>query len=392
VPFTVKDVIATEGVRTTLGSLLFADHVPTWTATAVSRLQQAGAVLIGKTNTPEFALDPHTDNRIFGPTVNPLDAELTPGGSSGGEGSAVAAGLSAFGVGSDYGGSLRWPAQCNGIHAIRPTPGLVPGTGLLPSDPELSMVGPSSTSLMGGTIVMGPLARSVEDLGAALAVMAGPDRFDVRSVPVEARAPEAVDTGSLACAWLDGDGASPATPDLAAVVERAAGALGDVVDRVDAAQPAGLEEAETIYAALRRADGLALYQELAAGHEHELTAAMQTWFSEVEPATVADFQRLTRDRDRLRAVVLDFMETYPIMVMPVSTAPAMPVGVADFHRRFEMLVPCRVISLLGLPSVAVTVDHLPNGQPAAVQVVARPFREDQALAVARALCNVSSDG
>ncbi|MFQ5427300.1 MAG: amidase, partial [Gaiellales bacterium] len=311
IPFTVKDVIATAGMRTTMGSRLFADHIPTWTAPAVARLQGVGAILVGKTNCPEFGLDPHTDNLLFGPTLNPLDAARTPGGSSGGEGSAVAAGLAGFGIGSDYGGSLRWPAQCNGIHALRPTPGLVPGTGLLPSDGTLSMLGPSSVSLLGAAQVIGPLARSVGDLSAVLEAIAGAHTSDPRSVPVAARPVAGVDVGALACAWLDGEGAFEVSDELVVTVEGAATALAGSLSRVEAARPAGFERAEPIYAAYRAADGLSLHRQLAAGREDELTDTMRTWFSEVRSAGVDEFQDLAAQRDRLRADVLEFMDTFP---------------------------------------------------------------------------------
>src|SRR5207248_11155203 len=123
VPFTVKDSIATGGVRSTAGSRLLSDFVPKRDATAVARLKDAGAIMLGKTNCPEFALDPVTDNRLFGLTLNPVDETVTVGGSSGGDAAAVASNCSVFGIGSDYGGSIRWPAQCVGIVGMRPTLG-----------------------------------------------------------------------------------------------------------------------------------------------------------------------------------------------------------------------------------------------------------------------------
>lgn len=132
VPFTVKDIIATEGIRTTGGTLLLAEHVPARSATAVERLERKGAILLGKSNCPEFALDMHTWNRVFGGTRNPRDDRYTSGGSSGGDSAAVASGCSAFGIGTDYGGSIRWPAHCTGLVSLRPTVGVVPTTGQLP--------------------------------------------------------------------------------------------------------------------------------------------------------------------------------------------------------------------------------------------------------------------
>ena len=125
VPFTVKDTLATAGLRATGGSLLLADNVPNRDADVVARLRAAGAVLVGKTNCPEFALQPRTENRIFGGTAHPLDPGRSPGGSSGGCAAAVAGGLVPFSIGGDYGGSIRYPAACTGIYGLRPSYGAV---------------------------------------------------------------------------------------------------------------------------------------------------------------------------------------------------------------------------------------------------------------------------
>ncbi|MCY4086107.1 MAG: amidase [Actinomycetia bacterium] len=383
VPITVKDVVATAGVRTTMGSLLFEDHVPDWTATAVTRLLHAGAVLLGKTNCPEFGLDPHTDNRLFGPTLNPLNPALTPGGSSGGESSAVASGCSALGIGTDYGGSVRWPAHCTGIAALRPTLGLVPATGLLPSNAALGPAAPSSVSLLGRVQTLGPMARSVADLWAALGVMAGPDGIDGQAVPVPLGDPAFVDAAQLACAWCDGEGSVEPAPDVRSAVADAASQLSHAgLARVDSARPHGLEEAESIYTRYRHADGLFLHQRLAAGREDGLTDTMREWFERVHSTSVEAYQSVAGERDALRASVLGFMEEYPILLLPVATEPPYEAGDADFDRRFRVLAPCRAVSLLGLPSVAVPIGRSPDGRPIAVQVVAQPFCDHEAIAVA----------
>ena len=163
VPFVVKDAIAVGGVRATAGSLLLEDFVPARDAPAVGRLRRAGAVFLGKTNLPELALDPDTDNRVFGRTLNPVNEAIIPGGSSGGDAAAVAAGLAPIGLGSDYGGSIRWPAQCTGVVGLRPTVGLVPLTGLLPFPPGEELALPNSAAAMSRLNTLGPLTRSVED-------------------------------------------------------------------------------------------------------------------------------------------------------------------------------------------------------------------------------------
>ena len=343
-------------------------------------------MLLGKTNCPEFALDPHTDNRLFGPTLNPLDTELTPGGSSGGESSAVASGCSALGIGTDYGGSLRWPAHCTGIAALRPTLGLVPATGLLPSDPGLRRAAPNSVSLLGRVQTAGPMARSVADLWEALRVIAGPDGIDGQTVPVGLGEPAAVDAAQLACAWCVGEGTVEPVPDVRAVLEAAAARLSRAgLARVDEARLPGLEDAEAIYTRYRHADGLFLHRKLAAGREADLTDTMRVWFERVQSATVEEFQSVAAERDALRVRVLEFMEEYPILLLPVASEPAYKAGDADFDVRFRVIAPCRAVSLLGLPSVAVRAGWSASGAPIAVQVVARPFRDHEAVAVAALL-------
>jgi Asp-tRNA(Asn)/Glu-tRNA(Gln) amidotransferase A subunit family amidase len=201
VPFTVKDLIATRGIRSTAGSLILRDYVPSWGATAVDRLSAAGAVLLGKSNCPEFGLALHTGNRLFGETLSPSGQGLSPAGSSGGDAAAVASGMAAFGIGTDYGGSIRVPAHCTGLASLRPTPGLVPGTGQLPFAPGPVPVPPSTWSMQARLQTIAPLARSAVDLWPLLQVMAGPDDIDGNAVPVPLGRPGQVSVGSLSVAW-----------------------------------------------------------------------------------------------------------------------------------------------------------------------------------------------
>ena len=173
VPFLAKDNLDTAGLRTTLGTEHLADRVPERDAICVARLKAAGAVLLGKTNTPEFAADINTTNKLFGQTRNPWDLNTTPGGSSGGTGAAIAAGLAPFGLGTDLGGSIRIPASFNGICGLRPSPGRVPVNS--PDYPWETLV----------PHVQGPMARHVADLGLMLSVLAGPHVRDPMSLPEE---------------------------------------------------------------------------------------------------------------------------------------------------------------------------------------------------------------
>jgi Asp-tRNA(Asn)/Glu-tRNA(Gln) amidotransferase A subunit family amidase len=392
VPFTVKDLIATRGVRSTAGSLILRDYVPSWGATAVDRLSAAGAVLVGKSNCPEFGLSLSTGNRLFGETFSPIGPGLSPAGSSGGDAAAVASGMAAFGIGTDYGGSIRVPAHCTGLASLRPTPGLVPGTGQLPFAPGPAPVPPSTSSLQARLQTIAPLARSVRDLWPLLQAMAGIDGIDGNAVPVPVRHPGRVRVGDLAVAWCDGDGSYPVRADLVAAVEAAADALSGMGVRVIARRPPGLDRAEEVYAALRGLEGLPDHRELAAGREPELTdyvRAMMT--SAPPPGGPASLRELTAATDSIRAQVCAFMREWPILLLPVASVPAFPPGTDHFTVGGDVLTGlqiescCRAVTLLKAPVTVVRCGYSHEGLPVGIQVVGRPFHDAETMAVAVAL-------
>ena len=386
VPFVVKDAIAVGGVRATAGSLLLEDFVPARDAPAVGRLRRAGAVFLGKTNLPELALDPDTDNRVFGRTLNPVNEAIIPGGSSGGDAAAVAAGLAPIGLGSDYGGSIRWPAQCTGVVGLRPTVGLVPLTGLLPFPPGEELALPNSASAMSRLNTLGPLTRSVEDAWKVLAVIAGPDGLDPNAVPVPLGDPDAVEIRQLACAWSDGEGNHEVRSDLVEIVDRAARCLGSLGLAVEKVRPSGLDEAADAFREYRMSEGLPIHAALARGREGLLADTMRDWFASVAPETsVADYQRIAGRRDAIRARVLEFMEDWPILLLPVSLVPPWRVGSQDFEARFKNMAPCWAVTVLGLPSLALPFGETHDGLPVSLQVVGRPFADHEVVAVARVL-------
>jgi Asp-tRNA(Asn)/Glu-tRNA(Gln) amidotransferase A subunit family amidase len=391
-PFTVKDLIATAGVRTTAGSLTLSDFVPRETAPAIERLRAAGAILLGKSNCPEFGLDIHTSNRLFGDTWNPWNTQMTSGGSSGGDSAAVAAGMATFGVGTDYGGSIRWPAHCTGLVALRPTPGLVPSTGQLPYPPAPDFPPPNSASLQYQLQTIAPLARSVRDLWSVASVMAGPDNRDFHSVPVSLNDPADVDLSRLSCTWFDGDGTVPVRADIVDVVQAAARALEVRGVLTTNLRPPRLEFAEDVFAALRAADGMADHLAVATGREDQLTWYVREWLEGSKAqVSVEEYQRLTAAADSIRVSVLHFMETWPILLLPVASIPAFEPGPHDFVvegttvKRFNIETCCRVITLLRAPSAVVPCGTSRDGLPVGVQIVGRPFRDDQVIAVALAL-------
>jgi amidase len=198
--------------------------------------------------------------------------------------------------------------------------------------------------------------------------------------------PDEVDVSSLAVAWAAGEGTQPVRPDLAAAVAGAAATLERAGLEVDERRPPGLEQAVEIYRAYRYADGLPVHEAFARGREEELADTMRNWFATITPSpTVAEYQAHAAARDALRARVLAFMERWPILLLPVSLAPAPRLGSDDFAARFHNMAPCWAVTLLGLPSLAVTCARTDEGLPAAVQVVGRLWRDHEVVAVARLL-------
>lgn len=385
IAFSVKDVIPVGDVRMTAGSRIFEDFVPSESATVVARLEAEGAMLLGKANCPEFGLDPHTDNLLFGPTKNPVDPDRTPGGSSGGDAAAVASDFVSFGIGSDYGGSIRWPAHCTGTVGFRPTAGLVPGTGHFPFITGNQPSPPNSASFFARVQTIAPVARSVVDAWAVLSVLCGPDGIDSLVCPVPLGDPSVVTLAGMRCAWATGEGTVQASPETIAAVRLASDALAGLGMVVVEDAPPGLEECEEIYASYRAADGLDLIRPHVTGRAELLTETMRTWFDRAVDAQVSDFQSIAAARDRVRASVLAYLESHPVLLLPVATDQAYEVGTASFDERFRTLAPCRAISLLGLPSCAVPVAMSSDGMPLAVQIVGRPFCDHEVAAVADAL-------
>lgn len=391
IPFTVKDSIATAGVRTTAGSRLLADCVPRQSAPAVERLQRAGAVLVGKTNTPEFALDLHTDNALFGATRNPRDTRLTPGGSSGGESAAVAAGCSALGIGTDFGASIRWPAQCTGVVSLRPTVGRVPVTGALPYFTAESLRAPDPASFFAETQVVAPMARHVADLWLALKVISGPYAADPTTRPAALPGHATVDVTALRCAWFVTDGTYPAHADITRTVSAAAELLASQGMDVVHTRPRPISEAERVYDCLRTSDN-AVWMSLLPTDQHGRRPAAVEAAIEVARGIPADrYRAALAERTALRQQLSVFMRNYPILLCAVSSVPAFAVGATEHAidgtpiPGMGIVAPSRVIGLFGLPVACVPFGTAADGATISVQVVGRPFAEHQVLAVAELL-------
>ena len=372
-PFTIKDSFDTAGIVTTAGTVGWRERVPDRDATVVARLKDAGGILIGKTNTPEFTWSDETDNDVYGRTSNPYDLRRTPGGSSGGAAAIVAAGASPFDIGSDTGDSIRQPAHVCGVAGIKPTSGRVPRTGHWPSFHGLFQ---SFTQL-------GPLARRVDDLELILPIIAGPDGIDPYIVPVPMPEPRGADVAALRVALFTDNGIRTPTPETIASVVSAARSLSDAGARVEERLPPGLDDAVEVWFDMIRADGYAWLQRLIrdAGTSGMGSYDTRGWIDVESPWSGDRLTALVERADGIRSRLLAWMADVDLIVCPAmpqpailhggSTDPAFGDSYSDVH------------NLTGWPAVVVRGGTSPGGLPIGVQLVAPPWREDIALAGAR---------
>jgi len=376
VPFTLKDAIESEGIICTGGTEGRKAFVPASDATVVQRLRAAGAILLGKTNCPEFGWAWEADNLIYGRTNNPFDPKLSPGGSSGGESAIIAAGGSAFGLGSDAGGSVRFPAHCTGICSIKPTSGRVPRTGHFP--------GPGG--MLDALWQIGPLARSVEDLGLILLIIAGPDLHDPAIVPAPLGDHRRVDVKSLRVAFHTDNGIVSPQGEIVQSVRKAAAALEAAGVRVEELRPPGIEETYEIYLKLFSADGGAGLESLlsAAGTAriHPLLERVLA-IQKQNACTMQEFAALVGRWDAFRSRLLAFMQDWDAILCPVAPFTGMKHGSTyDILDSFSYTM---TFNLTGWPAAVVRAGWMPGGLPVGVQIAASPWREDVALAAARVI-------
>jgi amidase len=372
VPMTIKDSFDTAGVVTTYGTPGRAKYIPTEDATIVARLKAAGAILMGKTNTPEFTLSYETDNPVYGRTNNPYDLERMPGGSSGGAAAIIAAGGSPLDIGSDTGGSIRLPAHFCGIAGIKPTTGCVPRTG------HATPPG----GLLDSLTQVGPMARFVEDLMLVLPLIAGPDGRDPSIVPMPLGDPNQVNLKNLRGAFHTDNGIQVAAAETANVVKAAVKVLTDAGAVFEEARPQGIEESLEILAKLMRGwDGGAWVRMLL---ERAGTVVSESSLDRylTAPALPPDeFVRIIDQLDRFRIRMLRFFDTYDLIVSPVNAYPALKNG--ELYTKYPGCSYTMTYNLTGWPAVVVRAGTSPEGLPIGIQIVARPWREDVVLAVAQ---------
>jgi Asp-tRNA(Asn)/Glu-tRNA(Gln) amidotransferase A subunit family amidase len=386
VPISIKSSIEVAGFRCEAGTCLRAGIAATNDAPLVSRLRHAGAIILGVTNAPELLMAWETDNRVYGRTNNPWDLDRTPGGSSGGEAAAIASGMSAGGVGSDGGGSIRVPAHFSGICGLKPTPGRIPSTGHFPpSGGPFALIG-----------VVGPMARAVADLKLLFEIMQGPDDGDSCAAPVPLRWPSEAEVRRLRVGYFEDDGRTPVTPETRAAVQEAAKALHKQGFQVEPFRPEALEEARELWKKFFVKVGGMVIAPMFLGREQDESPILRQFleWSEVEPElTGRGLLDAWIHRDTLRAKFLKQMARHPILLCPAAAIPAFHHGERSWQiggktvHYLDAWSYTEWFNLLGNPAAVVPVGQSERGLPIGVQIVGRPWQEEEVLAIAEALEN-----
>ena len=362
-PITIKDSFETAGMQTTAGAPDLIGYVPARDADAVGRLRAAGAVIIGKSNLPTFAMDWQTYNPVFGTTNNPWDLSRTPGGSSGGGAAAIAAGLSALELGSDIRGSLRQPAHNTGVFTLKPSYGIVPVRGHIP--------GPPGTLSTPDLAVVGPIARSADDLDLALDVLAGADQAMATAWRLRLPAARGRSLSDYRIAvWLD-DAAAPVDSTVLSVLSSAVDSLRAAGARLDgSARPVSLDESNEVFEKL--------------------------FLAAVSPGA-SDWNHTNEHRQQLRAQWARFFQSYDAVLTPVSPVPAIQhdhngdvmtrtITVNGAARPYtDQSIWTGLAGGVYLPAAVAPVGRTADGLPVGMQVIA-PYLEDRtAIDIARHL-------
>lgn len=387
-PHAVKDLALTDGVRTTFGSRIYRDFIPGEDALFVERLKAAGAIIIGKTNTPEFGAGSQTFNEVFGATRNPYDLTKTCGGSSGGAAVALACGMFPLADGSDLGGSLRNPASFCNVVGFRPSPGRIP------SHP---------VALGWNTLpVEGPMARGVQDVALLLSVMAGPDD---RS-PISINEPGSIfsrplqrDFKGARIAWSRNLGRYPAQPVVNEVCDSARPIFVELGCQVDDGEP-DFSDADEIFQTLR---AWLLAETRGEDFKRHRSLMKDTVIWNIEQGlklSGADVARAEAQRTRLYHRAREFMERYEYLILPVSQVAPFPIEVdwvreingVEMKTYIDWMATCYAITLTGLPAISIPCGFTPDGLPIGLQIVGRHQRDFDVLQLAFAFEQVTQYG
>lgn len=386
VPFTVKDSIDTANVLTQRGSPIFRGRMPEADATSVARMKQAGGILLAKTNLPEFSYWIESDNLLSGRSNNPWDLSRTPGGSSGGESAAIAAGMSSIGLGTDLAISVRGPAAQTGIVSLKATHGRVPMTGIWPRVPRRFWHA-------------GPMARSIRDLELAFNILSGPDGFDAfatSTVQFDAGAGKS-DGRQLRVGWMVGPGFGPVDPEVAATVEAAAEALKSLGLYVEQVRIPALERdfALDVFNKLHVMEMKEAFREATAGHSDDELYKMAKTMLSLPDTSMKDFIEAEQAAERLRDGFAGYFKQYDVLLTHVLPIPAHKHGVEQFIIDGQQVdatflqgatVP---LNITGLPGIAMRFGTSTEGLPVAVQLIGSWLAESTILHVASLLESVS---
>lgn len=384
VPLSIKSSIDVAGHRCESGTRLRAGRIATEDASLVARLRNSGAIILGVTNAPELLMAWETDNLLYGRTNNPWDLTRTAGGSSGGESAAIAAGLSAGGVGSDGGGSIRVPAHFCGICGLKPTPGRIPSTGHFPkAGGPFALIG-----------VVGPMARTIEDVQTLFEVMTGWDDRDPCSAPVEVRVIHEKVVKNIPIGFFEDDGRTPVTEETREAVRHAVLTLMNCGFRVEPFRPEGFEEArQRWWEFFGTAGGMILEPELR-GYKSELSPILRefrAWTKAAPAHTGESLLAAWLGRDAVREKILLQMRKYPVLICPTAAIPAFHHGEREWQvegktvKYLDAWSYCEWFNLLGFPAVVIPMGYSEQGLPIGVQIVGRPWEEEVVLAVAARL-------
>ncbi len=379
IPLTIKDSFDIEGQPTLAGSNFRRGHRAAKDATSVARLRAAGAIILGKTSTPEFLAMYETDNHIIGRTNNPWNLDRTPGGSSGGESAAIAACCSAGGIGSDGGGSVRLPAHFCGLAGLKPTPGRMPATGHYPLIQHPG-------GLLG---VGGPLARTAQDVKILFDVMQGYDPADPFSVPMPV-VPKPLGPNLRAGVmeqFLD----VPVQPAVRRAVQEAARLLASAGCAVEEFKLNGIERAPNVWSFFFSELAVPFTRELLAGREEEAHWTGTEFYNllkdKPEPSGRDVVEKLAL-RDAIRRRVLEQMQDVPVLIMPACGVTAFPHRQRRYQTEgkdiglFQAMMPLTWINLIGFPAITVPLTMDEEGLPVGVQLVGRPWEEETILDLA----------
>ena len=377
VPITIKDSHDTEGIVSTGGTLGRKDFVPNADATAVARMRAAGAIILGKTNTPELTLSFETDNLVYGQTNNPYDVGRTPGGSSGGAGAIIAAGGSAMDLGTDTGGSIRVPSAFCGIAGLKPTSGRVPRTG---------HIVPWGLGGMDSLTTVGPMARYVEDLWLGFSTIAGPDGIDPFIHPVPLGDPASISVADLRVAFFTDNGTVSPTAEVEASLRSAADAIADSgAELVEDLPTAITENLDANVTSILVADGGAGVRRLVDKAGTEQVHPRLNRFMNAESISTAEYTAMLERMDDFRSQMLSYMESYDAILCPVRPWPALPHGETLTPEASPANFYTSVFNTTGWPGSVVRVGTSSEGLPISVQMMCRPWREDVAIALAAVL-------